>query len=140
MSSSRDDRLTSTRPSARWQDAPHLVAMRGRPLSEPVRPPAATWRRTLTVSLQTKILGSYFILGGALLFLIPFVTSRVESHVNEAIILVGATLAIGWLLTISLARVSRLARLKESAREISAGDLSKTVHSEEQRGFHDEID
>jgi methyl-accepting chemotaxis protein len=136
---SRDDRLTSTRPSARWQDAPHLVAMRGRAVPEGIRPPAA-WRRTLTVSLQTKILGSYLILGGALVVLIPFVKGKIESAWLEAVVLLGCTLGIGWLLTSSLARVSRLARLKESAAEISAGDLSKSVHSEEQRGFHDEID
>jgi methyl-accepting chemotaxis protein len=43
--------MTSTRPSARWQDAPHLVAVRGRAAAEPPRPapPAAG----LTVSLQT---------------------------------------------------------------------------------------
>jgi methyl-accepting chemotaxis protein len=108
-------------------------------MSEGPRPPAPR-RRALTVSLQTKILGSYLILGGALLALIPFVKGRLDSAWAEVLVLIACTLAIGWLLTISLARVSRLARLKESAAEISAGDLSKSVHSEEQRGFHDEID
>ena len=40
----------------------------------------------------------------------------------------------------AIARLSRVGRLKASAVEISRGDLSRSVVSEEQQAFHDEID
>ena len=141
-----EDRLQSTRPSARYPDAPHLVALRGRvsePALRPAPPPGG-----LTVSLQTKILGSYLVVGLVLLFLVPavqgFVHGRVPGELGSRIaggaIILCLTLALGLVLTIWVARVSRVSRLKASAVEISRGDLSKSVISEEQKSFHDEID
>jgi len=134
----RDDRLTSTRPSARWQDAPHLVALRGRAAEAPPRPPPAAGG--LTVSLQTKVLSSYLVVGGVLFFAVPFVQERVASDALGAATILLLTLALGAGLTVAVARVSRVGRLKGSAVEISRGDLSKAVLSEEQKAFHDEID
>jgi methyl-accepting chemotaxis protein len=134
----RDERITSTRPSARWQDAPHLVAVRGRAAEQPPRapPPAGG----LTVSLQTKILVSYLIVGGILVFAVPFIQARVQNVALGGTIVLLLTLALGQGLTIAIARVSRVGRLKASAVEISRGDLSRAVVSEEQKAFHDEID
>ncbi|BDG03470.1 methyl-accepting chemotaxis protein [Anaeromyxobacter oryzae] len=132
-----EDRL-STRPSARYSDAPHLVAVRGRAAEPALRPAPAAGG--LTVSLQTKILTSYFIVGGVLLFAVPLVQERVQSRAVEVVIVLGLTLALGFGLTVAIARVSRVGRLKASAVEISRGDLSRAVVSEEQKAFHDEID
>jgi methyl-accepting chemotaxis protein len=139
LSRSRDDRLQSTRPSARYPDAPHLVAVRGRAADPSLRAPAPA-TGGLNVSLQTKILTSYFILGGVLLFAVPWVQRHFESVYAEIAIILTLTLVMGFVLTIAIARVWRVGRLKESAVEISRGDLSKSVVSEEQRAFHDEID
>jgi len=134
----RDERLTSTRPSARWQDAPHLVAVRGRAAEAAPRPtPPSTG---LAVSLQKKILFSYLIVGGVLLLAVPMIQARIESPFLGGALVVLLTLALGQLLTMAIARVARLERLRASAAEISRGDLSKAVVSEEQRGIHDEID
>ena len=89
----REERITSTRPSARWQDAPHLVAMRGRAASEPA--PAAPPRERLTVSLQTKILVSYLFVGLILVFALPTIQDRVESRVLGGAILLLLTAALG---------------------------------------------
>jgi methyl-accepting chemotaxis protein len=132
-----EDRL-STRPSARYSDAPHLVAVRGRaaePALRPAAPPGG-----LTISLQTKILTSYFILGGVLLFAVPLVQGYFASRAVEVVVILAFTLALGFGLTVAIARVSRVGRLKASAVEISRGDLSRAVVSEEQKAFHDEID
>ncbi len=134
----RDERITSTRPSARWQDAPHLVAVRGRAAAEPPRPAPVVGG--LTVSLQTKILVSYLIVGAVLVFAVPFINKRVESEVLGGVVVLLLTAALGWGMTVAIARVSRVGRLKASAVEISRGDLSRAVVSEEQRAFHDEID
>ena len=134
----RDDWLTSTRPSARWQDAPHLVALRGRAAEPPPRPSPSAGG--LTASLQTKVLVSYLIVGGVLVFAVPFIQDRVSSAALGAAIVLLLALALGAGLTMAIARVSRIGRLKESAVEISRGDLSKAVLSEEQKAFHDEID
>jgi methyl-accepting chemotaxis protein len=137
--STRDERLASTRPSARWTDAsPHLVAVRGRAAEAMARSSAAP--AGLTVSLQVKILLSYLVIGVALLFLVPEVFERVHSRAAAGAIVIGLTLAIGWALTTALARVNRLAHLKESAVEISRGDLSRTVASEGNAHLRDEID
>ncbi|WP_242392079.1 methyl-accepting chemotaxis protein [Anaeromyxobacter oryzisoli] len=138
MPRARGEERLSTRPSARHQDAPHLVAVRGRAAEPALRlaPPAPG----LTVSLQTKILTSYFILGGVLLFAVPLVQAHVVSRVGEVVTILALTLALGFALTMAIARVSRLGRLKASAVEISRGDLSRAVLSEEQKAFHDEID
>jgi methyl-accepting chemotaxis protein len=133
----REDRL-STRPSARFQDAPHLVAVRGR-AAEPA-PRAAPERSGATVSLQTKILVSYLIVGGVLLFAVPLVEAQVPNRLAGAGVVLALTLALGWGLTIAIARTARVGRLKESAAEISSGDLSRPVVSEAQASFHDEID
>ncbi|HYG69997.1 MAG TPA: methyl-accepting chemotaxis protein, partial [Anaeromyxobacteraceae bacterium] len=137
---SREERSPSTRPSARWADAPHLVAMRGRAAeTPPPRPPPAT--SELTVSLQSKILVSYLIVGGVLLFAVPPILQRTNVAAASAIILC-LTLGLGWILTALIARTARITRLKVSAVEISRGDLSKTVDPLEPAWFkgHDEID
>jgi methyl-accepting chemotaxis protein len=134
----RDDRITSTRPSARWQDAPHLVAVRGRAAETPLRP--AGTLAGFTVSLQTKILVSYLIVGGVLFFAVPKVDANVENTILGGAVVLLLTLVLGQVLTVAIGRVWRIGRLKASAVEISRGDLSKAVVSEEQRAFHDEID
>jgi methyl-accepting chemotaxis protein len=134
----REERITSTRPSARWQDAPHLVAMRGRVAAEPS--PAAPPDGGMTVSLQTKILVSYLIVGIILVFAVPFIQDRFENHVVGGAIVLLLTGALGWGMTVAIARVSRVGRLKASAVEISLGDLSRAVVSERTHQFHDEID
>jgi methyl-accepting chemotaxis protein len=137
---SRDDRIPSTRPSARGLDtAPYLVALRGRPADAPanlVSPQSSP----VTISLQIKILFSYVILGGALLFAMPVVASFLPNRIASGTVILGLTLLIGYALTIAVARVNRITRLKISAVEISRGDLSKRVVSEEQKNLHDEID
>src|SRR5512138_1144225 len=107
----RDERIASTRPSARWQDAPHLVAVRGRAAAEPP-PRAPAPRGGLNVSLQTKILVSYLIVGGVLVFAVPYIQSRIESVILEDALVLLLTLALGAALTIAIARVSRIGRLK----------------------------
>ena len=136
----RDDRPT-TRPSARWTDsAPHLVALRGRPAERDLQAAAPAPGRS--VSLQIKLLVSYLILGVILLFAIPLVFDRLlpGRPVSAGAVVVALTVAVGFALSAAVLHVSRLARLKASAVEISRGDLSKSVVSEEQRGFHDEVD
>jgi len=139
MARPRDERSLSTRPSARWQDAPHLVALRGRASGEPPARQGSTgagW----TFRIQTKILVSYLIVGLVLLFAIPFINEQAHNPVLGGAIALVLTLGLGQVLTLGIARTSRVGRLKESAVEISRGDLSRTVLSEEQRSFHDEID
>jgi methyl-accepting chemotaxis protein len=114
------------------------VALRGRAAEPPPRPPPSAGG--LTASLQTKVLVSYLIVGGVLVFAVPFIEERVSSAVLGGAIVLLLTLALGAGLTMAIARVSRIGRLKASAVEISRGDLSKAVLSEEQKAFHDEID
>jgi methyl-accepting chemotaxis protein len=134
----RDERITSTRPSARWQDAPHLVAMRGRGGFEaPHTPPPAP---AMTVSVQTKIFVSYLVVGIVLVFASPVIQDRVQSRLGAGAILLLLTAVLGQGMTIAIARVSRVGRLKASAVEISRGDLSRAVVSEGNQSFHDEID
>ncbi len=138
--STRDDR-SALRPSAQWTDsAPHLVALRGRPAERELRAAAPPPGRS--VSLQVKLLVSYLILGVILLFAIPLVSERLlpGSRLAAWGVILALTLAVGFGLSSAVLRVARLARLKGSAVEISRGDLSKSVLSEEQRGFHDEVD
>src|SRR5512141_296294 len=97
----RDERITSTRPSARWPDAPHLVAMRGRAAEPTIRPPPQAGG--LTVSLQTKILVSYLIVGGILFFAIPYIQGRFHSVVVAGLIALVVTMALGAGLTIAIA-------------------------------------
>jgi len=135
----REDR-PSTRPSARGADsAPHLIALRGRAPERELRTAAPVPGRS--VSLQTKLLVSYLILGVILLFAIPFVQEYlVRSRVGAGAVILGLTLAVGYGLSTAVLAVARLTRLKSSAVEISRGDLSKSVLSEEKQGFHDEVD
>ncbi|HTP51633.1 MAG TPA: HAMP domain-containing methyl-accepting chemotaxis protein [Anaeromyxobacteraceae bacterium] len=135
----REDR-PSTRPSARGADsAPHLIALRGRPAERELKAVTPLSRRS--VSLQTKLLVSYLILGVILLFAIPFVQAYlVASRVGAGAVILGLTLAVGYGLSTAVLAVARLARLKGSAVEISRGDLSKSVLSDEKHGFHDEVD
>jgi len=136
--SKADDRL-STRPSARSSDAPHLVALRGRAAEPALRPAPAV--SGLEFSLQTKILGGYLVVGVVLLVAIPFVNRWLANPWLGGAIVLPATLALGWGLTLGIGRVSRLSRLKASAVEISRGDLSRAVISERQRYLQrDEID
>jgi methyl-accepting chemotaxis protein len=136
----RQDR-PSTRPTPRGQETPpHLVALRGRPAEREL--PFPTPEQGRGVSLQTKLLISYVSLGVFLLVAIPFVQGRLlpnQALTANAVIL-GLTLVAGYALSTAVLRVARLTRLKGSALEISAGDLSKSVLSEEQRGLHDEVD
>jgi methyl-accepting chemotaxis protein len=118
--------------------APHLLALRGRPTETPLplRPPATA----VTVSLQTKILVSYVVLGLVMLFAVPMVAERVQGRIAAGATILVLTLAVGYGLTVALARVNRLMRLKASAQEISSGDLSRSVQSRGQTRLHDEID
>jgi len=137
---SREDRLQSTRPSARWQDAPHLVALRGRSSGEPPAPRPPSSAPGFTFKLQSKILTGYVIVGAVLLFAVPFILQQSNNPVIGGVLVLLLTLAMGQGLTIAIARTSRVGRLKESAVEVSRGDLSRNVLSEEQKAFHDEID
>ncbi|MCX5732130.1 MAG: methyl-accepting chemotaxis protein, partial [Deltaproteobacteria bacterium] len=136
----RQDR-PSNRPPAQGKDTPpHLVALRGRSPDRELRAPSPASARG--VSLQTKLLVSYVILGVFLLFATTLVKERLlpgRPFIADAV-LVLLTLLAGYALSTAVLRVSRLARLRFSAVEISAGDLSKSVLSEERRGFHDEVD
>jgi methyl-accepting chemotaxis protein len=133
-----DERPSSTRPSARFSDAPHLVALRGRAAEPALQPPPPT--SGLEVSLQTKILGGYLVMGIILVVAVPLVNAWLHNWWIAAGAMLALTMALGWGLTLGVARVSRLTRLKGSAVEISRGDLSRAVLSEEQIQFHDEID
>ena len=134
-----DERPQSTRPSARALDAPHLVALRGRAAEPALRPPPAS-ASGLTVSLQAKILGSYVMVGLALLVGYPFIHDWVKNPFAAGALVLAMSLVLGYVFTLGIGRVSRLSRLKASAVEISRGDLSRAVVSEEQKQFHDEID
>ena len=139
MARSTGDERASTRPSARWTDsAPHLVALRGRAAEGMTRSQAAP--AGFTISLQIKILLSYLVVGAVLLFAVPAIFDHVPDRLAGGAIVIGLTLAIGWVLTAALARVNRLARLKESAVEISRGDLSKTLAPDSSVHVRDEID
>jgi len=114
------------------------VALRGRAAEPALRPAPPT--SGLEFSLQTKILGGYLIVGLVLLVAVPLIDRWIESPVAAGAIVLPITLVLGYVLTLGVARVSRLGRLKGSAVEISRGDLSRAVLSEEQVQFHDEID
>src|SRR5207244_660739 len=131
----------STRPSSRWTEktAPHIVALRGKPAEAPMRLSEPTGR-ALTISLQTKILLSYLILGSVLLFAVPRILALLVNVYLAGAVILCLTLVVGYGLTLFIARVNRIVRLKASAVEISRGDLSKSVVSEEQKNLHDEID
>jgi len=135
--SGRDERL-STRPSARWQDAPHLVALRGRAAEPPPR--AAPPARGLAVSLQTKLLVSYLLVGVVLVFAVPLIGQAVPHPIGAGAVVLVLTLGLGQVLTVAIARTARVGRLKESAVEISAGDLSKSVEGDPASRFQDELD
>ena len=114
------------------------MALRGRAAEPALRPAPPT--SGLEFSLQTKILGGYLIVGLVLLVAVPLIDRWIESPVAAGAIVLPITLVLGYVLTLGVARVSRLGRLKGSAVEISRGDLSRAVLSEEQVQFHDEID
>jgi methyl-accepting chemotaxis protein len=78
--------------------------------------------------------------GGVLFFAVPKVDANVENTILGGAVVLLLTLVLGQVLTVAIGRVWRIGRLKASAVEISRGDLSKAVVSEEQRAFHDEID
>lgn len=114
------------------------MAVRGRAAEAAPRvAPAAAGR---SVSLERKILFSYLVVGAVLLFAVPEIRERIQSPVVAGLAVLALTLLLGVVLTLAVARVSRLTRLRASAVEISRGDLSKAVVSEEQRALHDEID
>jgi methyl-accepting chemotaxis protein len=94
----------------------------------------------MTVSVQTKIFVSYLIVGLILVFATPIIQDRVEHRVLAGALLLALTAALGQGMTVAIARVARVGRLKASAVEISRGDLSRAVVSEGQHAFHDEID
>ncbi|HET6439373.1 MAG TPA: methyl-accepting chemotaxis protein [Anaeromyxobacter sp.] len=138
MTRSRSDDRASTRPSPRFSDAPHLVALRGRAAEPSLRP--APQAPGLEVSLQVKVLGGYLIVGLVLVVAVPLINRWLLNPWIAGLLIIPITIALGYLLTLGIARVSRLGRLKASAVEISRGDLSRAVLSEEQAQFHDEID
>jgi methyl-accepting chemotaxis protein len=112
--------------------------MRGRAGFEaPHTPPPESG---MTVSVQTKIFVSYLVVGVVLVFASPVIQDRVESHWAAGAILLLLTAALGQGMTVAIARVSRVGRLKASAVEISRGDLSRAVVSEGHHSFHDELD
>ena len=139
MGRQREDRITSTRPSARGLDAPHLVALRGRAAAPSPRaaPPA---RPALAASLRAKILVSYLAVGAVLLFAMPAIFEHVHSSVAAGALIIGLTFAMGWAFTFALARVDRVAVLKRYAVEISRGDLAPAALPEGHQTLHDEID
>src|SRR5262249_27651688 len=111
--SPRDDRFGSSRPSARWTEktAPHIVALRGRPgprlgmpAGEPFIELSEPAAGRITISLQTKILVSYVILGAALLFAVPQLLERIRNPFAAGAVVLLLTLIIGWGLTWLLAR------------------------------------
>jgi methyl-accepting chemotaxis protein len=112
--------------------------MRGRAGFEPPHTPPPPAR--LTVSVQTKIFASYLVVGLVLVFASPVIQDRVESRWAAGAILLLLVAALGQGMTIAIARVARVGRLKVSAVEISRGDLSRAVVSEGTPSFHDEID
>jgi methyl-accepting chemotaxis protein len=115
------------------------VAVRGRAAEAPLRPPPEAGG--LTASLQVKLLVSYLIVGLVLVFAVPFISQQVpHSPLAAGAIVLALTLALGQGLTVAIARTARVGRLKESAVEISRGDLSRSVVSEGTRLFQDEID
>jgi methyl-accepting chemotaxis protein len=136
----REDRIASTRPSARGgETAPHLVAVRGRSRDVPqhaLRPP----RPRAYFALQNKILVSYLVLGAVLMMAVPAIFAAVPNRFLAGGLVIGLTFGIGYGLTVMLARVDRLARLEASAAEISRGDLGTSVGEEGRSRFHDEID
>ena len=135
----RQDR-PSSRPSAHGTDTPpHLVALRGRVPDRDLRAPAPPPVRTF--SLQTKLLASYVLLGAFLLGVEPVVERLLPDRVwLVTVVMLALTLVAGYALSTAALRVNRLARLRLSAVEISGGDLSKVVASEELRNFQDEVD
>ena len=139
MGRQREERITSTRPSARGLDAPHLVALRGRAAAPSPRaaPPA---RPALAASLRAKILVSYLAVGAVLLFAMPAIFEHVHSSVAAGALIIGLTFAMGWAFTFALARVDRVAVLKRYAVEISRGDLAPAALPEGHQTLHDEID
>ena len=135
----RQDRPSSRLP-AHGQDTPaHLVALRGRVPDRDLRPPPPPPSRA--ISLQTKLLVSYVLLGAFLVGAVPLVQRVLGDRIFLAdVILLVLTLVVGYALATAVLRVNRLARLRISAVEISGGDLSKAVASEMARGFQDEVD
>jgi methyl-accepting chemotaxis protein len=115
------------------------VALRGRaaPAELPYAEPGP---QPLTLPLHLKILASYLILGTVLVFAVPRVTALVPNRLAAGALLLGLTVLLGLGLSLALARVSRITRLKGSAVEISRGDLSRVVAAEEGGLLHDEID
>jgi len=91
----------------------------------------------LSLSLQSKILVSHFLLAMVLLGTLHFVRSA--SWVVQALVAGALTLILALLLPALLARVSRLRSLSRSALDISRGDLASPVSTEPSLG-RDEID
>jgi methyl-accepting chemotaxis protein len=137
----REERSASTRPSARGLDgAPHLVALRGRAPEAPSRPFTAASRPPPSVSLRSKVLGSYLVLGLALSFAVPVISTHVPSRLAGAGLVLVLTFAIGWVLTTVITRVDRVKHLKRYAVEISRGDLAPAALPPGGATLHDEID
>lgn len=140
MSRPREERLSKIRPSARSLDAaPHLVALRGRAPEAPSRPVAPP-PRAYVVSLRSKILVSYLVIGVVVLFATPVISAHVPSRLAAGGLVIGLTFAIGWALTSALARVDRVGPLKRYAVEISRGDLSPAALPGRHGRLQDEID
>jgi methyl-accepting chemotaxis protein len=114
------------------------VALRGRRAETPH--PVAAPPRPLTVSLRSKILVSYLVVGVVLMLAVPPIFVHVSSSVLAGGLVIALTFAMGWAMTMALARVDRVGELKRYAVEISRGDLAPDAPAEPQVRLHDEID
>ena len=91
----------------------------------------------VSLSLQSKILVSHFLLAMVLVGTLHFV--RNASWPVQALVAGALTLVLALLLPAVLARVTRLRSLSRSALDISRGDLASPVSTEPSLG-RDEID
>jgi len=116
------------------------------PAARTSRRPAPVRRLTATLdersqpvslSLQSKILVSHFLLAMVLVGTLHFV--RNASWAAQALVAGALTLVLALLLPAVLARVTRLRSLSRSALDISRGDLASPVTTEPSLG-RDEID
>ena len=106
----RQDR-PSSRPPARGQDVPpHLVALRGRIPERELRAPSVAPGRS--VSLQTKLLISYVILGAFLLVAVPVVRGRLlpDQPLTADAVLLALTLVVGILVDDAIVEIENIMR------------------------------
>ncbi len=92
------------------------------------------------LSLHAKIFIGYLVLGFALYASLYALRSFHQETWIELLVFLTVTGLFGVLLPSSLVRVKRVRLLNRSALEISRGDLSKTVQTEQKGLGRDEID